>query len=107
MATFDVIIKYNLSTAHHHDDVNTYVKKCMLEKGYNDHFKYKEEIYNLPNTTLWKKGVTDIEAGYNDLKKCVEEYNNSQRPRTYHEVERFIANEFNGNWHAIKGKPHQ
>lgn len=95
-----VILTYDLTENRLHESKHSQVKDCMKSKGYMDSFPCNDTKGNpgtvyLPNTTLWKDGITPQDA-LNDIKECAKKHNA--------ELERFFADEFTNNWTAIFGK---
>lgn len=72
------------------------VKTEMRRLGYSDSWALNGQIYNLPNTTLWKKdcdpatALSDITRATNGLRVT---------------LQRAVAVEL-GSWKAITGDPH-
>jgi len=101
----DAIITYDVKADDFFDSKNDDVKDAMKELGYHDHFTTNEKttntkkIYYLPNTTLWKKNITPLQAK-NDLLIVAKKVNAN--------IQRLFADEFtNNNWEAIEGKPYE
>lgn len=73
------------------------VKAKMLAAGYLDYWIFQGKTYNLPNTTLWKKDITE-ETAVNDLVSVV-----ASIPGI--ELQRAVATPCDA-WWAIEGEPH-
>ncbi len=94
----DILITYDLAEKAGQVSKHTAVKDGMKALGYLETFKNPNEptVFSLPNTTLWKKGITATTAK-NDL-LSVAKQNGA-------EVERLIATQL-VNHDAIPGKPY-
>lgn len=97
----DVLITYDVSIytnffGSEDNSLNSKVKSGMIAKGYSDSFRYNEEEYYLPNTTLWKPKTTPADAKKDLLEVA------SKCDAT---IERMIAVEFNNLFAAIEGEP--
>lgn len=72
------------------------VKKAMKAKGYSDYWTDNSTTYYLPNTTLWKKGITP-QTAISDIETVTSNLNVK--------LERAVAVNFD-SWAAIPGIPH-
>jgi hypothetical protein len=97
----DVLLTYDISIRH------SEVKAAMLKKGYSDRWTASNIVYNMPNTSLWKKNVTAATA-IADMKQVVQNLNTGQLIRNQIELERCVAVNFDDSagWAAIPGKAH-
>lgn len=62
------MITYDVTKKH------TAIKAALSKKGYHDYWRANGKTYYLPNTSLWKKGVSTATA-LHDLKKVILEIN--------------------------------
>lgn len=96
----DVVITYNIKVDFF--DKNPEIKDEMKGLGYLDRFLAENSekeliVYYLPDTTLWKKDTTPLQA-QNDLLIIAKSFKTK--------VERLFAYEFTANWKAIPGEPY-
>lgn len=92
-----ILLTYDLQEDVLRPSKHIQVKDEMKKLGYMDSWSADGVTYTLPNTTLWKKGVTTNQAN-TDLANSAKKIGAI--------VERFVAVEF-PNWDAIPGKPYK
>lgn len=94
----NILITYDVS------DRQTEVKQKMLETGYYDKWAANEKTYYLPQSTLWKKDVTDLKTALIDLRKVIENLNLYRTNQPLIELRRCIVVSANP-WDGIEGIP--
>lgn len=66
----NVVIIYDVSSSHEE------VKQKMLQKGYHDNWQANNQIYYLPNTTLWKPNI-ELNIAMTDIQNVIAEINSN------------------------------
>lgn len=94
----DVLLTYDITTRHGE------VKAAMVNKGYADNWMASNQVYNLPNTTLWKKEISATIA-VADMKQVIQTLNADQPFYNHIRLERCVAVNFDDStsWAAIPG----
>ncbi|MBC6612411.1 hypothetical protein H8B15_15920 [Hymenobacter sp. BT507] len=91
----NTLITYDITIRH------TEVKSAMKTKGYADAWTANNQTYYLPNTSLWKKGITP-QTALADLQQVIQSLNSNQPANKQIRLERCAAVEWT-NWAAIPG----
>ncbi|MCX2473528.1 hypothetical protein OQZ33_04205 [Pedobacter sp. MC2016-05] len=97
----EVLITYDISNQHPE------VKAAMLKKGFHDYWVSDKKTYNLPNTSLWKKGNgINVTTVLNEFNQAINKLN-SATPLTKNKIkiERCIVVECTV-WAGIQGEKH-
>ena len=91
--------KYNVLISYDVNEKQTPVKDGLIKMGYLDKFEFEgnAKIFNLPNTTLWKKNM-DSSIALNDMNKVCRDLNVK--------LERFVVSKFECV-NAIIGDPYK
>ena len=94
----NALITYDINIRH------TEVKSAMKAKGHFDYWTANSQTYYLPNTSLWKNGITPQTAKA-DMQQVIQSLNYNQPANKQIRLERCVAVEWT-NWDAITGDPH-
>lgn len=81
------------------------VKKALKDLKYLDYWTENNMIFNLPNTTLWKRDIGQGDA-LKEMQTVITKLNQEQPPYNQIELERCACVNVNP-WAAIPGKPHK
>lgn len=92
-----ILLTYDLQEDLLHASKHIQVKDEMIRLGYMVSWKFNNELYTLPNTTLWKKDISTAQAK-TDLLNTAKKFGAI--------VERCVAVVFT-SWDAIPGKPYK
>lgn len=94
----DTVITYDVSRRH------AEVKKALKAISYFDYWVSAGKNYYLPNTTLWKKNISQTDA-LKEMQKIIVTLNFNQPIHNQIELERCVCVPQNP-WEAIQGKEH-
>jgi hypothetical protein len=96
-----VLLTYDISQRH------SEVKAALKDKGFHDSWTVEKIKYNLPNTTMWKKGdsVTALSVK-SDMEMVIADLNRYASFDKTIKIERCISVVFS-SWAGITGEPHK
>ncbi len=81
------------------------VKKALKELSYFDSWISDNKTYYLPNTTLWKKDISQSDA-LKEMQSVITKLNAGQPTHNQIELERCVCVP-SYPWAAIPGRPHK
>jgi hypothetical protein len=88
----DILVTYDVSSGHPRLGE---VKKYMVEMlGYHDSFVRGNIIYDLPNTTLWKRDAHDTQEGIDDLNNTINVVNKRYHMYPSMRIEKAVSLQF-------------
>ena len=93
-----ILLTYDVS-GHH-----TQVKNELFNLGHYDRWTFNSKIHYLPNTVVWKKGITSEQA-IKDLDTAVANVNRNLPANDKIRIERALAVHFS-DWWGYCGDPH-